>query len=76
MALTVQQVTHDVIRKETKDNSPTYKVNVNKSKIWAWKRSDAVGCLGPLLARIAEHGGESRFYSSREAGGKGVGCGV
>lgn len=30
-----------------------------------------VGCLGLPLVRTAEHGRESRLYSSREAGGKG-----
>lgn len=31
-----------------------------------------MGCLGPLLVRTADYGRESRLYSSREAGGKGV----
>lgn len=31
-----------------------------------------MGCLDPLLVRTADYGRESRLYSSREAGGKGV----
>lgn len=60
-----------MIGRKTKDNSPTQKSNVNKSKIWVWKQSDTVGCLGPLLVRTADYGRESRLYSSREAGGEG-----
>lgn len=52
--------------------SLTYiKMKLTKSKIGE-RTKRHVGCLGPSLVGIAEHGSERRHYSKREVGREGV----